>query len=61
MAQRLTSVGLNPHEPALGWRELCDDVEVRDVPGHHDVICQQPYVQGLAAQLRDCLESNNQS
>src|SRR2546423_6436977 len=49
MAQRLTSVGLDPHEPSLGWRELCDDIEVHTVPGHHDVICHQPYVQGLAA------------
>jgi thioesterase domain-containing protein len=52
----MTSAGLNPREPVLGWRELCDDVEVHTVPGHHDVICHEPYVKELAARIHDCLE-----
>jgi amino acid adenylation domain-containing protein len=56
MAQRLAGVGLDPQEPTFGWRELSDDVEVHTVPGYHDVICNEPYVQGLAATLRECLD-----
>jgi thioesterase domain-containing protein len=56
MAQRLAGVGLDPQEPTFGWRELSDDVEVHTVPGYHDVVCNEPYVQGLAATLRECLD-----
>lgn len=57
MTQRLMSVGLDANEPAFGWRELCDDVEVHTVAGYHDVVCNQPYVKSLAARIHDCLDN----
>jgi thioesterase domain-containing protein len=54
--EKLTAAGLPPDEETMGWRELsAAPVNVIDIPGHHDVICQEPYVQTLAESLRACL------
>jgi thioesterase domain-containing protein len=54
--ERLIAVGLPPDDQTFGWRELTPEpVNVIDIPGHHDVICQEPFVQTLAENLRACL------
>ncbi|HEX6716526.1 MAG TPA: amino acid adenylation domain-containing protein, partial [Pyrinomonadaceae bacterium] len=56
--ERLVAAGLPPDNPTLGWGELSSEpVNVIEIPGHHDVICQEPYVQPLAESLRTCLET----
>ena len=44
-------------DPTLGWGALARDVEVRKVPGNHDNVVVKPYVQTLARELRDCIET----
>jgi natural product biosynthesis luciferase-like monooxygenase protein/amino acid adenylation domain-containing protein len=56
--QRIAAHGLDPDDRTLGWGELTSGpVEVLEVPGHHDVICQEPYVETLAARLGAALEA----
>jgi natural product biosynthesis luciferase-like monooxygenase protein/amino acid adenylation domain-containing protein len=56
--ERLVAAGLPPDNQTLGWGELsAEPVNVFDIAGHHDVICQEPYVQTLAERLRACLEA----
>jgi thioesterase domain-containing protein len=56
--ERLVAAGLPPDNQTLGWGELSvEPVNVFDISGHHDVICQEPYVQTLAERLRACLEA----
>jgi len=55
--RRLSEVGLDPHDHTLGWRELsAQPVTVIEIPGNHDVVCQEPFVQSLAISLGTCLE-----
>jgi thioesterase domain-containing protein/acyl carrier protein len=55
--RRLSEAGLDPHDSTLGWRELSSEpVSVIEIPGHHEVVCNEPYVQSLAASLSTCLE-----
>ncbi|HET7114388.1 MAG TPA: thioesterase domain-containing protein, partial [Pyrinomonadaceae bacterium] len=54
--ERLAEVGLDANDPTLGWSALAQSVNVVEVPGHHDVICQDPYVQSLADKLRTSLD-----
>ncbi len=39
-----------------GWREYASEVEVRDVPGTHGTLLNEPNVQVLACELKACLE-----
>ncbi len=40
-----------------GWAALATEgIEVREVPGDHHTIMQEPYVGALAASLRECLD-----
>ncbi len=56
--QRLLDAGLDPHDETLGWQELsAEPVVVIEIPGHHNVICQEPFVQSLADSLHTCLEA----
>jgi len=56
--QRLTAVGLDPDDRTLGWGELSGEpADVIEIPGHHDVICQEPFVQSLAESLGACLDA----
>jgi thioesterase domain-containing protein len=42
--------------PDLGWGDLIGGgVEVRDIPGHHNDLLREPYIQILAAELKLCL------
>jgi aspartate racemase len=44
-------------EGATGWAPLATGgIEVREVPGEHHTIMQEPYVRALAASLRECLD-----
>ena len=55
--ERLLAVGLDPYDESLGWQGLSPEpVTVIEIPGHHDVICQDPYVQSLAELLRACID-----
>ena len=48
--------GMYPLDPALGWGELSSEpVNVHMVPGYHETLCQEPYVQVLAGLLRACI------
>jgi thioesterase domain-containing protein/acyl carrier protein len=45
------------HEPEMGWGRLAaGGVDIRLIPGAHYSILNRPYVEGLAAELRACLE-----
>ena len=47
---------LRLEDHSAGWARLAaGGVEVREVAGEHLTIMQEPYVQTLAAELRDCL------
>jgi thioesterase domain-containing protein len=46
-----------PFDPELGWSELAaQGVEIKEIPGFHAAMLQEPYVQILAEQLRICLD-----
>ncbi len=56
--EKLVAVGLPADDQTLGWGELSTKpVTVIEIPGHHDVICLEPYVQSLAEKLRACLDT----
>ena len=60
--QRLSDAGIDPNDQTLGWQELSNEpVEVIEIPGHHEVICNEPFVQSLAASLRTCLDGATQT
>jgi amino acid adenylation domain-containing protein len=42
-------------DATLGWKNLVDELEIHEVPGHHGSITAEPYVQKLAEKLCDCL------
>jgi thioesterase domain-containing protein/acyl carrier protein len=49
--------GVDASDAAYGWGGFSTEpVEIHPVPGHHDRMCEEPYVQGLAEALRGCLE-----
>ena len=44
-------------DPDLGWSELAPGgLEIHDIPGDTFSMLQEPYVQGLAKTLRDCID-----
>lgn len=48
---------LGPFDPQMGWSELAGQgVELKEIKGFHANLLQPPYVQQLAAQLREALE-----
>jgi amino acid adenylation domain-containing protein len=54
--ERLKRAGVDAVDPSLGWGEFSTGpVEVEEVPGHHDVMCNEPYVAGLAERLAACI------
>jgi natural product biosynthesis luciferase-like monooxygenase protein/amino acid adenylation domain-containing protein len=54
--EKLVAAGLPPDNPTLGWNDLSPErVRAIEITGHHDVICQEPYVQTLAQRLNECL------
>ncbi len=42
-------------DEAYGWKELVQDVQVEIVPGAHESILEEPYVEALAERLQACL------
>ncbi len=42
--------------PDLGWGELASDIEIHDVPGDHNNLFQEPYIQVLVQKLKSCLD-----
>ena len=57
--ERLSAVGLPPDDHTLGWGELSTEpATVIEVPGHHDVMCNEPFVQTLAQKLAACLAAS---
>ena len=50
--------GVDAQDPAYGWgRYSAGSVDIHTVSGHHDRMCEEPFVQDLAAALNACLES----
>jgi aspartate racemase len=48
------------HDPHKGWsRVAAGRIEVRNIPGNHLGMLQEPHVQVLAGELRACLESQD--
>lgn len=44
-------------DPTLGWGAIAGiGLEIHEVPGSHNTIVQEPYVQDVARQLRQCLD-----
>jgi thioesterase domain-containing protein len=53
MLANFAQAGVDIHDPAYGWGTLSTQpVEVFDVPGNHDQMCYEPYVQVLAKRMR---------
>jgi thioesterase domain-containing protein len=53
--------GVDATDPAYGWSGFCaGPVDIHRVAGHHDRMCEEPYVQDLAAALHACLERAQQ-
>jgi thioesterase domain-containing protein len=49
MLEAMRRAGLSTDDPAKGWRAYTDGpMEVIEVPGHHNRMCEEPYVVGLA-------------
>ena len=49
--------GGGTHDPAFGWGSLSEQqVEVHPVPGFHERVLEEPYVETLAHRLRTCLD-----
>jgi amino acid adenylation domain-containing protein len=47
------------HDPQKGWSRLAGGgVEVKNIPGNHLAMLQEPHVKVLAEELRACLERN---
>ena len=44
-----------------GWNFLAGAVETHNIPGNHLNIVKEPYVQELAAKLKDCIEKSQSS
>jgi thioesterase domain-containing protein len=47
--------GIHP-DPLNGWGGLIDNLDIRDVPGHHGAIIREPKVPTLAQILNHCLD-----
>ena len=53
----LEQAGLDADDPAYGWSGFSrKPVNVLNVPGHHNRMCEEPYVQDLAATLNAAIE-----
>lgn len=44
-------------DPALGWSDLINSLEVQPVPGAHDTMFREPNVPVLSEKLRQCLQT----
>jgi amino acid adenylation domain-containing protein len=56
MLEAMRRAGLPTDDRAKGWGAYTEGpVEVLEVPGHHNRMCEEPYVVGLAAAMTDSL------
>jgi amino acid adenylation domain-containing protein len=53
-SERVTST---QQDPAEGWRDLLENIEVYMLPGTHYTFLKEPFVQVLAEQLTHCFEN----
>lgn len=44
----------------LGWGELAGDIEIHDIPGDHNNLFKEPYIQVLGQKLKLCLDRSIQ-
>jgi thioesterase domain-containing protein len=52
--------GVDARDPAYGWGGFSvGPVDIHRVAGHHDRMCEEPYVQDLAAALQACLRNTD--
>jgi hypothetical protein len=50
-------VGVDLDDLTRGWSELsAEPIEVISIPGYHETLMLEPYVQILAESLRSCLK-----
>ena len=42
--------------PEAIWKSLSREMELRNIPATHEQMLEEPYVEIVAAELRDCLE-----
>ena len=55
----IAEVGVDIHDPTYGWQHLTPEiVQIFEVPGYHETMCREPYVETLAKQLRNCIRSS---
>jgi thioesterase domain-containing protein len=48
-------------DPTYGWSSIVTEpIDVRPVPGHHEAMIYEPYVDELAQELRRCLDEIEQ-
>jgi thioesterase domain-containing protein len=53
LREQYRNAGVAVDDPALGWSELSTEpVESHPVPGPHEKLCAEPYVQALARRLQ---------
>jgi amino acid adenylation domain-containing protein len=52
----LAASGFDVEDRTQGWGRFCEQVEVAEVSGHHDVMVYEPHVRTLAARMTDCIE-----
>lgn len=45
------TVNKTGNDPALGWRKLAESVRAITVPGNHDSLIQEPFVERLASEI----------
>ncbi len=43
-------------DPAAGWRNLAEHIEIHLLPGNHYTFLKEPFVQSLTEQLKICLD-----
>jgi thioesterase domain-containing protein/acyl carrier protein len=43
-------------DPTLGWSELVEHLQIREVPGDHATLLREPHLPALAGELKTCLE-----
>lgn len=41
----------------MGWDELAESIQIRDVPGSHSTMIRPPHLQGLIGALRESIKA----
>jgi surfactin family lipopeptide synthetase A len=42
--------------PDLGWREIVEDIEIRNLPGDHSNLLREPHIAAFVQELKLCLD-----